>query len=316
MNREKRGPWYLLTGLILGFVLGLLYTWTFSPAEYANTHPDALRSDYKDAYRAAIASAYAATEDLTRAKARLALLVEDDPVGVLAAQSQRYLAEGYSYETALALARLSVALEAIPAPVPLTATSSPLSSEIPISEETVLVTTDATQEIEPTPSETVETPIGTTTPGETEAGLPTATPTASASPTPTLTRTPILTFTPLPTRTPTPTLAPPFVMREQALVCESELNDAAIQIAVQNAAGEGIPGVEIIIHWDGQDEHFFTGLKPEMGWGYADYTMTPETSYTLHIGEGGEAVDLFVPECSGDQGERYWGGWRLLFTHP
>ncbi|MBL7164645.1 MAG: hypothetical protein ISS57_18815 [Anaerolineales bacterium] len=310
MNRERHGPWYLLTGVVLGFVLGLLYTWTFSPSEYADTHPDALRSDYKDAYRAAIASAYSATDDLTRAKARLALLVEEDPASVLAAQSQRYLAEGYSYEAALALARLSAALGDVPAPAPRTATTSPRLSETPIPEET------ATQEIEPTPSETEETPNETTTPGEAEEGLPTATPTASASPTPTLTRTAILTFTPLPTRTLTPTLAPPFVMREQALVCESTLNDAVIQIVVQNAAGEGIPGVEIIIHWDGQEEYFFTGLKPEMGWGYADYTMTPETSYTLHIGEGGEAVDLFVPECSDDQGERYWGSWRLVFTHP
>ena len=315
MNRERHGPWYLLTGVVLGFVLGLLYTWTFSPSEYADTHPDALRSDYKDAYRAAIASAYSATDDLTRAKARLALLNEGDSATVLAAQSQRYLAEGYSYEAALTLARLSAALGDVPAPAPRTATTSPLSSETPIPED--VTTATATQEIEPTvsaTSETEETPNETTTPGEAEESLPTATPTIS--PTPTLTRTAILTFTPLPTRTLTPTLSPPFVMIEQALVCEPELDAAVIQIVVQNVAGEGIPGVEIIIHWDGQEEHFFSGLKPEMGWGYADYTMTPETSYTLHIGEGGEAVDLFVPECSDEQGGRYWGGWRLVFAHP
>ncbi|MBM3144003.1 MAG: hypothetical protein FJ010_03325 [Chloroflexi bacterium] len=308
MTRETRGPWYLLTGVILGFIAGLLYAWVISPAEYTNTHPHALRSDYKDAYRAAIALAYSATGDMTRAIARLGLLNEQDPASALAEQSQRYLAEGYSYETALALARLSAALGEVPASAPRTATSSLLLSETPISEGA------ATLETEPAPSETVETPNETTTPEGTDEGLPTATETLS--PTPTLTRTPILTFTPLPTRTPTPTLAPPFVMREQALVCEPEIGDALIQIIVQNNAGEGIPGVEIVIHWGEQEEHFFTGLKPEMGWGYADFTMTPETNYTLLIGEGGEAVSLFVPECSGDQGERYWGGWRLVFAHP
>jgi len=310
MTREGRGFWYLLTGVILGFVVGLLYTWVFSPAEYVDTHPDALRSDYRDAYRAAIASAYAASEDLTRAKARLVLLNEEDPASVLAAQSQRYLAEGFSYEAALALARLSAVLGEAPAPAPRTATSSPLPSETSIPEDTAT----AVQETEPAPSEIEETPSETTSPEEIEDSQPTDAPTLS--PTQTLTRTPILTFTPLPSRTLTPTLAPPFVMREQALVCEPGIGDAVIQIVVQNAAGEGISGVEIVIHWDGQEEHFFTGLKPEMGWGYADYKMTPETSYSLNIGEGGESVELFVPECSDDQGVRYWGGWHLVFTHP
>ncbi len=312
MTRESRGPWYLLTGLILGFVVGLMYTWVFSPTEYVDTHPDALRPDYKDAYRAAIASAYSVTGDMTRAKARLALLNDEEPATILAAQSQRYLAEGYSYDAALALARLSADLGEAPASAPRTATSSPAPSETPFPE--VTATEEAEEEL--TPSETVETPIETTTPEVTEEDLPATTPTAAASLTATQTRTPILTFTPLPTRTPTPTLAPPFVLREQALLCDPEMGDAVIEIVVQNALGEGIPGVEIIIHWDGQEEHFFSGLKPEMGWGYADYSMTPEVNYTLHIGEGGEAVDLFVPECSDDQGERYWGGWRLIFAHP
>ncbi len=314
MTRESRGPWYLLTGVVLGFIVGLLYTWVFSPAEYVDTHPDALRSDYKDAYRAAIAAAYSVTEDMTRAKARLALLDEEDSASILAAQSQRYLADGYSYDAALALARLSAALGEVPEPAPRTATSMPVPSDTPLPENTPTSEITATEEIESTASETVESSNETTTPEESGEGLPTLTPTLSS--TPTQTRTPILTFTPLPTRTPTPTLAPPFVMREQALVCDQEMGDSLTQIFVQNAIGEGIPGVEIIIHWDGQEEHFFTGLKPELGWGYADFSMTPETSYTLNIGEGGEAVELFVPECSDDQGERYWGGWRLIFAHP
>ena len=314
MTREGRGPWYLLTGVILGFIVGLLYTWVFSPAKYVDTHPDALRTDYKDAYRAAIAAAFSVTEDMIRAQARLALLNEGDSASILAAQSQRYLAEGYSYEAAVALARLSAALGEAPEPAPRTATSMPEPTETPIPEDTPTAAITATEELEVTASETMETPNESTTPEGVEDGLPTSTP--SISTTITLTRTPILTFTPLPTRTPTPTLAPPFVMREQALVCDQEMGDSLIQILVQNALGEGIPGVEIVIFWDGLEEHFFTGLKPELGWGYADFSMMPEPIYTLNIGEGGEPVDLFAPECSNDQGERYWGGWRLIFAHP
>ena len=216
MTRESRGPWYLLTGVIIGFIVGLLYTWVFSPAEYVDTHPDALRADYKDAYRAAIAAAYSVTEDMTRAQARLSLLNEEDSASILAAQSQHYLAEGYSYEAALALARLSAALGEVPEPAPRTATSMPAPSETPLPEDTATVELNATEETELTTTETVESPNESTTPEVVEDGLPTST--SNISPTPTLTRTPILTFTPLPTRTPTPTLAPPFVMREQALV--------------------------------------------------------------------------------------------------
>lgn len=321
MRNEKRGNWHLLTGLVLGVILGLVYTWVFSPTEYADTYPYSLRSDYKDAYRAVIAAAYDVTGDLKRAIARLELLREDDPASILAAQSQRYLAEGYSYNDALALARLSADLGDAPEPGQFTPTAiqdteTPTVLEVLESptveaeiEEVATVEGEAVEET----SETVETQDVETTP-EVEEDLPTATP--EISPTPTLTRTPFLTFTPLPTRTPTPTLAPPYILLEQALVCDPVYDDAIIQIMVQNSAGEGVPGVEIILQSEGVEEHFFTGLKPELGWGYADYVMEPEAIYSMHIVDGGEPVDLFVPECDAGQGQRYWGSWRLVFTHP
>ena len=252
-----------------------------------------------------VALAYDATGDQTRANARLALLADDDPAGVLAAQSQRYLAEGFSYNEALALARLSSALGEVPEPAPRTPTgqAESLATVSPL---------DGTPE-DGLPSETVSAEnAATTLEVESEATLAA---TSGPSPTITLTRTPIPTFTPLPTLTLTPTLSPPYVLKNQALVCEPVSQDSTIQIVVTNAAGEGVPGVEVIVQWPGGEEHFYTGLKPEMGLGYADFEMTPEQTYTLHIAEGGEPVALFVPECA-DGGQRYWGGWRLVFTHP
>jgi hypothetical protein len=311
MRDDGRGSLYLLTGVILGVVMGLLYVWLYSPTEYVDTNPSSLRADYKDAYRAAIASAYNASGDLTRAEARLALLREDNLTSVLAAQSQRYLAEGYSYNDAVALARLSAALEGAPAPASQTtnATETQAPSDTPALEESL---TPAQEE--PTAEEAEETENEAVTP-EGDATQP-PTPEPSLSPTATLTRTPFLTFTPLPTRTPTPTLSPPYFLLEQALVCEPAYGEALIQIYVQNAAQEGVPGVEIILQSEAGEERFYTGLKPEIDWGYADYAMTPESTYSLHISKGGEPVDLFVPECSDDQDERYWGSWRLIFTHP
>ncbi len=302
--REKRGSWYLLTGLILGILIGLVLAWMLPPTAVSNSGPNSLRQDYKDAYRALVALAFDATGDQKRANARLELLGDEDIAGVLAAQSQRYLAEGYSYTEALALARLSAALGQVPEPAPRTPTSMP---------ELIATATPPETVEDGLPSETVN-PDSTATTLE-EAGEPLPTETASITPSPTLSRTPILTFTPLPTLTATPTLSPPYVLQNQALVCDPILQKSNIQIVVTNAAGEGVPGVEVIVQWTGGEEHFYTGLKPEMGLGYADFDMTPAQTYTLHIAEGGEPVALFVPECA-ETSTRYWGGWRLIFTHP
>ena len=64
MNRDQRGPWYLLTGLVLGVALGLVYAWVLAPVKYVDTVPDMLREDYKAQYRALVAAAYMATGDL------------------------------------------------------------------------------------------------------------------------------------------------------------------------------------------------------------------------------------------------------------
>ncbi|MBI1865988.1 MAG: HD-GYP domain-containing protein, partial [Nitrospirae bacterium] len=43
--------------------------------------------------------------------------------------------------------------------------------------------------------------------------------------------------------------------------------------------------IEIVVVWDAGEDHFFTGLKPELGQGYADFTMTEGVSYTLRLAE-------------------------------
>ena len=88
-------------------------------------------------------------------------------------------------------------------------------------------------------------------------------------------------------------------------------------VEVYDAAGEPVPGVAILITWSGGDERIFTGLKPELGLGYADYAMTPGEVYALHIAEGGPAVTgLTAQECETTAGGRYWGSWSLIFAQP
>lgn len=143
INDNQRGPWYLLTGAILGLIVGLIYSWFFQPVEYKETPPSSLRADYKDQYRLMIAIAYSANGDLVRAQERLKLLKDRDMQQALIEQAQRILASEGNLDDARVLSGLASALE-----VRAKMTQQPLLTSMP---PTDLTTTPApTQtEIEP-----------------------------------------------------------------------------------------------------------------------------------------------------------------------
>jgi hypothetical protein len=64
-------------------------------------------------------------------------------------------------------------------------------------------------------------------------------------------------------------------------------------------------------------EVFYTGLKPELGLGYADYLAEPGLTYQLDVPESGLVVtDIELPTCQNDSGDSYWGSWEIYITHP
>jgi len=95
MNDEnRRGNGYLLTGLIIGVLLGLIFSWVFRPAtKTVEGSPAYLNELDKESYRILVAAAYAANKDIVRAKARLELLQDDDMYQSLALQTQEMLAQ-------------------------------------------------------------------------------------------------------------------------------------------------------------------------------------------------------------------------------
>lgn len=312
---DRRGPWFLLTGLILGAALGLLYSWVLSPVKYVDTAPLSLRADFKDTYRKVIAAAYASSKDIGRARARLALLDDSDPAQALAAQAQRILAEGGSSADARSLALLAGGLGQRPA-----SSETPAPSQKP-SLLPLTPTPSPTLTATASPTLTV-TPLFTITPSPT-AGLtqllPSATPTR---PTPTLTVTSAtrVRVTPLPTQPSlTPTLTPglPFVLKERSKVCDASRLDPLLEVQLNDAAGNPVPGIEIRISWTNGEDHFFTGFKPEVNPGYADFLMTPDTTYNLQIQDGGAPVSgITTVVCTQPDGQTYPGGWYLKFSQP
>ena len=282
----KRFRWEWALALLGGFGLGLIYAWTIAPVRYVDTTPNTLRADFKDRFRIAIAASYAATHNLDRAKARLALLGDSDPVQGLTAQAQRMLASGESFDLVQQVANLASDLKAGVASLPPSATAR---------------STISTETAAAPPSE-----------GETPAAFPEP-PTIQPTDTPMILDTP----TPRPTRTPVPTAGAPFFLVAEDIVCNPNLTYGLLQVSIMDNRRHQMAGIDIHISWSGGEEHFFTGFKPEIANGYADYIMQPGVTYTVRVGESGDPVpNLTAPTCPDTNGQTYTGGLKLIFQQP
>ena len=145
---------------------------------------------------------------------------------------------------------------------------------------------------------------------------PVVTPTPRPSPTvatrapPTIAPTPTENF---PTPTPTATPAPEFVVAGSDSVCET--GAPQIRVSVQDLEGNGLPGVDVWITWDGGADRFVTGLKPEFGAGFGDFDMQPDVSY--RVGAGSQSTlaltgSLSAEPCATDAGARGQLSWDVV----
>jgi hypothetical protein len=106
------------------------------------------------------------------------------------------------------------------------------------------------------------------------------------------------------------------VLQNREQVCDLTQGEALIQVQIFDAAQQPVPGVVIVVRWEGGEDYFVTGLKPELNLGYADFLMTPGVEYSLQLASGGEAATgLTALECESEAG-RFWGNWRLTFVQP
>jgi hypothetical protein len=279
--KSKQGQWHLMTGLLLGILLGVVFSLWVLPVQYIDTEPATLRTAERETYREIVAKAYLIEADTNRALARIALLKDANPASALIAQAQQELANSGESQLARGLALLGAAINQ------------------PSLRITPLPAIDSTG-VFPTLS-TI-----TATQGENQV---TATQTQAA------TRTPIATFTPRPTPTPSPTLGAPFVLVKQETICDPLPEIPLIEIEVQDVNGKPLPGVKIQLSVvNGGSETFYTGLYPEIDDGYANYAMSTGSEYALRVGEAGQLVSgIKIPTCNSgtDAGSIY-----LLFQQP
>jgi hypothetical protein len=269
-----RRTWVVLAAaFILGLAGGLYYAWVVNPVEYVDSAPDSFREPYRQNYLILIASAYAQTGDLARARARLSLFHDPQIRDTLAALAQRELARGGSEREAQALAALAARINE---------TASPASNQ--------------------TPATSVGTVIASATLRE-----------ATFTPTPT----PTPRRTPRRTSTPTATPGAPFELSSRQTICDPKAAAPLIEVVVLDAASKPVPGVEVLIVWDNGQDHFYTGLKPELGLGYGDFTMTEGVTYTVQLKDSPNPVTGVSSEgCTADDGTSFPGSIELTFTQP
>ena len=288
--RENRGPWYLLTGLVIGLIIGLVYSRLVEPVQYVEVAPNLLNAEDKDTYRAMIAMAYEADGNLGRARQRLALLNDSSPAQALSAQALRTASQNTGEGKALAM--LAEAYNPKPT-IPITPT---------VIQPTPVPTEPPTIQLSPTATIDMELAVRTAT-------LP---------PTMTPTHTPEASITPRPTLRPTATLGAPYAFADKQAVCNPDAQ-GMLEVEVYNKAGEPVPGVQIRVTWppNGLDV-FYTGLALEINPGYADFQMTPKIIYAVRAGENGEVVSgLAIQDCSlPGSGEIFQSGVKIIFTQP
>jgi hypothetical protein len=284
----------VVVALAAGLGLGLLYSWVLSPVQLVDTAPNSLHAEAQTAYVQMVARAYGVDGDLGRARTRLALLGWEAPAETVTALAQRLAAEGVAEDQVRAVAQLAAALGAGPA------TTTPL----------------AVAQATGTPGQG-ETLLPATSPSV--AAPATAAPSATASRTPEPTDTVIPSITPqlLATRTPTATPPGAFDFIGRQAVCDPSLEEPLIQVIAESAEGSPVPGVEIVVTWEGGFDHFYTGLKPDLGRGYGDFTMTAGIEYSVHLAESPSITieGLTVEQCGAGL-NTYSGTWLLVFRQP
>ena len=276
--RSRGGCMFIVTGLVIGLAVGLLVSLLLFPVKYANITPDLLGKTQKEAYRALIATSYNSRGDLGRAKARLNLLKDKDIIRNLTEQAQQTIAQAGPAQEARGLALLAAALNQQIDGLPTIPPTEPVAITPLITDTPEL--TDVT--------ETPESADGTVEPIATEEVI-------------------------FPTLEPHVEPAEPYILKDRKLVCDIETS-GLLQVYVINKAGKSIPGEEVIVTWADGEDHFFTGLKPAIDPGYADFEMAPDGIYNLRLVNGSEmSTKISAPNCKTDAGMEYKGSVKLIF---
>jgi hypothetical protein len=72
---------------------------------------------------------------------------------------------------------------------------------------------------------------------------------------------------------------------EQTSTCAPAKQIGKIVVRVRDAEGHGMPGIQLAVSWATGQDRFYTGLRPELGPGYADMQMARGVEYELSVAD-------------------------------
>ena len=285
-RRGLRSPAHFLffVGAFGGICLGLILTWASVPASTPGTAA-ALRGVEPELYAALVAQAWSVDGDRDRAVERLAA----SSPGVSPAP---HMAEMACRLAATDFVTSSGGLAALRSMINFylgEGYSGCADRLLPALEMDSLLLSDSG--LTPLPSATLAPP-----PSKTPA------PPASPTVTPTVTSTPPVTAGPL----------RQFVLVGLGAFCDAE-RAALLAVYVQERNGRGVPGLELRVRWDSGEDRFFSGLKPELGPGYADFVMQVDEQYRVDMPGRAENSPVFASGDCVDEGETTLRSWRAVF---
>lgn len=264
---------WLLLGLVLGLVGSLYYAWVVAPVAYTNASPARFSDSFREEYVQLVSESYAVTGDWPQAEQRLVALGDANLQQTVAQLLDDTVRTNPSGRVIRNLATLAHRLG---------------------------VESAAVSQFGPTTGATVTPTMTQTAVSITEL----TSPTPSTTPQPTR---------PKPTATvrPSATPIPNYRLLDQQPICTDE-DAPRIEVNTLDAFLDPEPGVEVIVRWQGGEDRFFTGFKPEKGAGYGDFTMSSELSYTVLLANGSQEVSgLRLESCESG----LVGGWQLTFQN-
>lgn len=246
----------LVMGVILGVLAGVNFAWNIEPIEEVDTSPRQLREDAKTEYAVAILLDYGYTNDLGETVQRLSDLDldGDDPIQSVADIACDLASTGY--------ANSSSGIRAVQ----------------------VMMRFYQGQGRTSCADELIPVNIIDGSSSVVQMTVPTSTPQLISTKTPTPIGTPISVATP--TSAPA-TLAPNintanFEVIDVRTFCDSELS-GIIEVRVWEGNNDPYPGQAVRVRWNGGESVFFTGLKPERGFDFADFQMEAGVEYTIDM---------------------------------
>ena len=253
----------------------------------------------KDLYRAMIALSFNARGDMGRAQARLGLLEEADPRSAWQPRRSNPLPRANRQKNPAAWRCWPPRLDRLAEPVE----PSWRSVGEPVEPSGTMPVGSGTEPVEVSTFEPVLT-------------LPASIPAADGTPTLDIPVERPTNPPEEPTAYPSPTPGASYIAKSANASAMWNMTQI-LQVYVVDKDGKSIPGAEVIVTWEDGEDHFFTGMKPAIDLGYADFKMELDVLYNVRMASGGQTVTkISTPNCITDPGVAYKGGDKVIFGLP